>query len=199
MPQTPGQGDWLTGRRILVAVAGGIAAYKTCTLVSRLVQRGAEVTVCMTDAATHFVGPLTFQSLSGRTVFTSLWQVDQRPDAQHIDLAQSADLMIIAPATADIIAKLAHGIADDLVSTVACALPRRTAMLLAPAMNAEMWTNPITQENLAKLKDVLGWRTIGPETGWQACRTAGVGRMSEPQQILQAAIDLIGRPDEPPA
>lgn len=192
MPHTPGQGAEPTDRRIIVAVTGGIAAYKTCSLVSQLAQQGAQITVMMSEAATRFVGPLTFQSLSGRPVFTSLWQAEDRPDAQHIGLARSTELVIIAPATADIIAKLAHGICDDLVSTVVCALPRTTPVLLAPAMNAEMWANPITQENLAKLKTTLGYHTVGPESGWQACRTAGEGRMSEPDAIRQAAIELLG-------
>ncbi len=191
MANTPGQGAELTDRRIIVAVTGGIAAYKTCTLVSRLAQQGAQVTVMMSEAATRFVGPTTFQSLSGRPVFTSLWQAEDRPDAQHIGLAQSTELVIIAPATANILAKIAHGICDDLISTVISALPRDTPVLLAPAMNAEMWANPITQDNLAKIKDILGYHTVGPESGWQACRTAGEGRMSEPDQIYQAAAELL--------
>jgi phosphopantothenoylcysteine decarboxylase/phosphopantothenate--cysteine ligase len=181
-----------TDRRIIIAVTGGIACYKTATLVSRLAQAGAQVTVMMTESATKFIGPLTFQSLSGRPVYTSLWQAEESYDAQHIDLARSADLVIVAPATANIIGKAANGICDDLVSTVLCALPRATALLLAPAMNADMWANPIVQANLAKLKEVLGWHTIGPEEGWQACRTRGAGRMSEPQTIFDTAAALIG-------
>ena len=177
-------------RRVLVALTGGIACYKTATLVSALVQAGAEVRVLMTDAATKFVAPLTFQALSGHQVLTSIWQTDDRPDAQHVGLARWAELLIIAPATADIIAKLAAGICDDVVSLTACALPRQTPVLLAPAMNAQMWENPVTQRNLATLTDVLGYHTVGPDTGWQACRTTGPGRMSAPEAIRAAAAEL---------
>lgn len=184
----------LRGRRVIVAMTGGIACYKTAALVSRLVQRGADVRVLMTEAATKFVGPLTFQSLSGKSVITSIWQADDRPDSQHIGLARWCELFIIAPATADIIAKLAHGLCDDVVSLAATALPRspkRTPMLIAPAMNADMWANPIVQRNLATVKDVLGHVIVGPDEGWQACRTSGAGRMSEPEAILTAAEQIL--------
>jgi phosphopantothenoylcysteine synthetase/decarboxylase len=187
----PGQAT-LTGRKVLVGVSGGIACYKATALVSRLVQAGAAVRVIMTEAATRFVTPLTFQALSGQSVLTSIWEADDRPDSQHIGLAKWCDAFVIAPASADVIAKIAHGLTDDLISLTACALPRTpgsartTPVLLAPAMNANMWENPITQRNLATLRDVLGWQTVGPETGWQACRTAGAGRMSEPEAIFEA-------------
>jgi phosphopantothenoylcysteine decarboxylase/phosphopantothenate--cysteine ligase len=127
---------------------------------------------------------------------TSIWQSDDRPDAQHVGLARWCELFIIAPATADLIAKFAGGICDDVVSLAACAIPRiesgRTGVpvLLAPAMNADMWANPVTQRNLATVVDVLGFHTVGPETGWQACRTSGPGRMSEPDAIFAAAAQL---------
>jgi len=181
------------GRTLIVAVTGGIAAYKTCTLVSRLAQAGHAVTVLMTEAATRFVTPLTFEALSGRPVYTSLWQQVENRDAQHIALARGADAMVIAPASANTIAKLAHGLCDNVVTTVACALPREpkpTPVLLAPSMNAEMWANPITQQNVRTLVETLGWRVVGPDAGWQACRTQGAGRMSEADEIL-AAIESI--------
>ncbi len=184
----------LQGRKILVGVTGGIACYKVATLVSRLVQRGALVRVIMTESATRFVAPLTFQSLSGHAVLTGIWQSDDHPDSQHIGLARWADLYIIAPCTANTLAKLAHGLCDDMVSLTACALPREpkpTPVLLAPAMNSEMWANPITQQNLATVDQVLRYHIVGPETGWQACRTSGAGRMSEPQTILTAAELLL--------
>lgn len=181
-PQGP-----LAGRKVIVAVTGGIAVYKVAALTSKLVQSGATVRVIMTEAATRFVTPLTFQSLSGHTVITSIWQADDRPDSQHIGLARWCDLFIIAPASADMIAKLAAGICDDVVSLTACAIPRGTPVLLAPAMNADMWANPIVQRNLATVKDTLGYQTVGPDEGWQACRTSGAGRMSEPEKILEAA------------
>ena len=181
----------LADRRVLVALTGGIACYKTATLVSRLVQRGADVRVIMTEAATRFIAPLTFQSLSGQTVLTSVWDSDDRPDSQHIGLARWAQLMVIAPATANSIAKLAVGLSDDVVSLAAAALPAETPLLLAPAMNADMWANPMTQRNLATLREVRGVQTVGPEEGWQACRTSGTGRMSEPEAILDAIGSLV--------
>ena len=190
----PGDLRW-TDRRVLVGLTGGIPCYKTATLVSALAQAGADVRVLMTEAATRFVAPLTFQSLSGHPVITSIWQADDRPDAQHVGLARWADLLIIAPATADIIAKLAAGTCDDVVSLTACAIPRQTPVLIAPAMNAQMWENPVTQRNVATVKDLLGYRTVGPETGWQACRTKGAGRMSEPAAILEAACKVLEEAD----
>lgn len=182
----------LTGRRIIVAVTGAIACYKSCTLVSRLAQAGAEVTVLMTASAERFVTSLTFQTLSGRPVYTSLWEAQENFDAQHIGLARAADVMVIAPASANTIAKLAHGICDNVVTTVATALPRETPVLLGPAMNAEMWANPITQQNVTTLREVLGYHMVGPGTGWQACRTEGAGRMSEPDEIVEAIGGLLG-------
>ncbi len=180
-PNGPGT---LFGKHINVALSGGIACYKTATLVSRLVQQGADVRVLMTEAATQFVGPLTFQSLSGKPVLTSIWQADDHPDSQHVGVARWCDLMIIAPATANTIAKLAHGLTDDVVSLVACALPNKTPLLIAPAMNADIWANAIVQKNIATLKALPNVTLIGPESGWQACRTEGAGRMSEPEAIL---------------
>lgn len=182
-------GPW-AGRKVLVGLGGGIACYKVCHVVSRLVQGGAAVRVLMTEAATRFVTPLTFQSLSGQPVVTSMWESADHHDSQHIGLARWCDLMIIAPATADLMARLATGLCDNVVTLCGTALPRATPLLLAPAMNEQMWENPITQRNLATLTEVLGCRTVGPESGWQACRTQGAGRMSEPEAILQAALAM---------
>lgn len=182
--------DW-EDRRVLVALTGGIACYKIATLVSRLVQAGADVRVLMTTAATKFVAPLTFQSLCGREVLDSIWQTDDRPDAQHVGIARWAELLILAPASADMIAKIAAGICDDVVSLAVCALPRQTPVLLAPAMNAQMWDRAVTQRNINTLTDLLGYHTVGPESGWQACRTEGPGRMSAPEQILAVAATLL--------
>ncbi|MEX0654184.1 MAG: flavoprotein [Phycisphaeraceae bacterium] len=176
----------LAGRRIAVGLAGGIACYKTATLVSRLAQAGGDVRVLMTDSATRFVTPLTFQSLSGKPVLTSIWQSDDHPDSQHVGVARWCELLVIAPATANLLARLAAGLADDVVCLVAAALPRTTPVLLAPAMNAQMWESPITQRNVQTLHDLLGWRAVGPDAGWQACRTTGLGRMSEPEAIFDA-------------
>ncbi len=184
-PRDPGA---LSGRRIAVALSGGIACYKTATLVSKLVQQGAEVRVLMTDAATRFVGPLTFQSLSGKPVLTSVWQSDDHPDSQHVGVARWCELMVIAPATADLIAKLAHGLTGDVVTLITCALPNQTPLLIAPSMNADMWANTIVQKNVATLKTLPNAQLIGPDDGWQACRTEGAGRMTEPEAILDAII-----------
>lgn len=182
----------LADRRILLAVTGGIACYKSASLCSRLVKAGADVRVIMTEAATRFVAPLTFQSLSGHPALTSIWQSDDRPDSQHVGFARWCELMIVAPATADHIAKLAAGLCDDIVTLTACALPRDTPVLLAPAMNEQMWQNPITQRNVNTVRDMLGYETVGPDAGWQACRTSGEGRMSEPDAIFDAAVALLG-------
>lgn len=179
------------GRRVLVALTGGIACYKTAAVVSRLVQDGAEVRVMMTKAATRFIGPLTFASLSGKPVVTSVWEADEHHDSPHVQLARWCEVMLIAPASADMIAKLAAGICDDVVSLTAAALPRATPLLLAPAMNADMWSSPVVQRNLATLKDLLGAATIGPESGWQACRTQGAGRMSEAEAIVDAVAQSL--------
>lgn len=193
--QPPGGGS---APLVLVGVCGGIACYKTATLVSRLVQRGFAVRVLMTQAATRFVQPLTFQSLSGQPVVTSIWDAHDHHDSQHIALARQCRLMVIAPATANTIARLAAGMADDPVTLIASALPAAAPVLLAPAMNEQMWDSPITKRNLDTLRTLLGWRTVGPETGWQACRTLGAGRMSEPEAILDAALALLG-PGPPPS
>lgn len=182
----------LKGQKILIALSGGIACYKTATLVSRLVQLGAEVRVIMTEAAAKFITPLTLQSLSSHPVLTSMWDHDDRPDSQHVGLARWCDVLAIAPCSADMIAKLAHGLTPDIVSLTASALPAETPLLLAPAMNADMWANPICQRNLAILREHLpNLKEIGPEEGWQACRTNGSGRMSEAEAIRVAIISIV--------
>ncbi|HYF13745.1 MAG TPA: flavoprotein [Phycisphaerales bacterium] len=179
--------------RVLVGVTGGIAAYKTATIVSRLAQAGAKVTVLMTPAATQFVTPLTFQALSGNPVYTSPWEHVESHDPQHINLATGAKLAIVAPCTMDTMARLANGFTNDVVTLVLSAIDRsRTPVLLAPSMNAAMWAQPATQRNLETLKRD-GYRFIGPDDGWQACRTTGSGRMSEPEAILAAAAEVVGR------
>jgi phosphopantothenoylcysteine decarboxylase len=170
-------------RSILVCVCGGIAAYKVCYIVSKLVQSEVRVDVAMTAEAEKFVGAVTFEALSGRAVYTQLWNNPDAHDPQHIGLAQNGDMILIAPATANILAKMAHGIADDLLSTLLlAAAPKK--IFAAPAMNEQMWNNPATQANV-KLLQERGITLIGPESGWQACRTVGVGRMSEPKTILK--------------
>jgi phosphopantothenoylcysteine decarboxylase/phosphopantothenate--cysteine ligase len=178
----------LGGYEVLVAVCGGISAYKTAALVSRLVQRGAGVSVAMTRAARRFVGPLTFESLTARPVFTSLWQPSEHPDPQHLSLTEAADLFIVAPATANVIAKMAHGLADDLVSTLVLSVAG--PILVAPAMNTRMWENPAVQDNVRTLR-ARGFHLVGPAEGWLACRTVGPGRMAEPEAVLDEAVALL--------
>ncbi|MEM1107199.1 MAG: flavoprotein [Planctomycetota bacterium] len=186
----------LADRRILVALSGGIAAYKTATLVSRLAQAGADVRVVMTEAATKFITPLTLQSLSGHPVLTSMWDHDDRPDSQHVGLARWCELMFIAPCSADMLGQLAAGLTPDLVSLTVCALPSETPLLVAPAMNADMWASPIVQRNLQTLRDLLpNFHEVGPAEGWQACRTKGSGRMSEAEDILNSAEKLLKTKD----
>jgi len=170
----------LKGKRILLGITGGIAAYKAAMLARLLVRAGADVRVAMTEAATRFVTPVTFQALSNQPVWSDLW--DQRvPDAMgHIELSRDRELIVVAPASADFMAKVAHGLADDLLSTLCVA--RRCPLMLAPAMNVEMWENAATQRNLEMLRDD-GVLIEGPVAGDQACGETGYGRLLEPAQI----------------
>jgi len=171
----------LKGKRILLGITGGIAAYKAAELVRLLVRAGADVRVAMTGAATRFVTPVTFQALSGQPVWSDLW--DPRvPDAMgHIQLSRDRELIVVAPASADFMAKVTHGLADDLLATLCVA--RRCPLMLAPAMNVEMWENAATQRNLGVLRDD-GVLIEGPAAGDQACGETGYGRMLEPAQIV---------------
>jgi phosphopantothenoylcysteine decarboxylase len=181
----------LKGREIILAICGGIAAYKSADLCSKLVQLGAGVTVVMTESAQKFITPLTFEALSARPVRTDAFDLHDSSDPQHIGLTERADLLLVAPATADIIARTAHGICDDLLSTMICAAA--CPVVFAPAMNNRMWENPITKENCQKLEK-LGHRFIGPDAGWLACRNVGPGRMSEPQAIIDEILHLLADP-----
>lgn len=180
----------LTGYEALIAVTGGIASYKSATLVSRLVQRGCGVTVAMSRSARRFITPLTFRALSGRAVYVSPWQVENPADQQHLRLTECADLVIVAPATANVIGKAAMGLADDLVTTLL--LSRSGPVLMAPAMNTRMWENPIVRQNVTRLRE-FGIEFIGPGDGWMACRAVGVGRMSEPEEIAEQAAAMLRR------
>jgi phosphopantothenoylcysteine decarboxylase/phosphopantothenate--cysteine ligase len=171
------------GRHIVLGVTGGIAAYKAADLVRRLRETGAEVRVVMTRGAQAFVTPLTFQALSGKPVHTELLDAAAEAGMGHIELARWADLVLIAPATADFIARLANGLADDLLTTVC--LASAAPLVLAPAMNQQMWANPAVQANCATLRE-RGVRLVGPETGSQACGDTGPGRMTEPADLLAA-------------
>lgn len=178
----------LEGRHVVLGVTGGIAAYKACEVVSRLVKLGAGVDVIMTQNAAKLVQPLTFETLSRRPVCLDTFERRESWDVRHISLAQKADLMLVAPATANLMAKLAHGIADDMLTTTL--LASKAPVLLAPAMNTGMWTAAATRDNLSLLKR-RGVLTVGPESGFLACGDSGAGRMSEPKEIVDAVVRLL--------
>lgn len=176
-------------REVLIAITGGIAAYKTAGLVSQLVQAGARVSVAMTSAAQAFVGPATFAALTGRPVATDVFQPDQFPLGPHIMLTERAELLCVAPATANFLAKAAQGLADDLVSTLYLAFSG--PVLVAPAMNPDMWAKAAVQRNVAQLQQD-GVTLLMPEEGWLSCRRRGPGRMVEPDRIRQAIERALG-------
>ena len=178
----------LTGREIVLGVTGGIAAYKSAEIVSRLRHLGANVHVIMTKNATEFVSPLTFQTLSANQVVTDTFQAPEYWNVEHVALAKLAEIFVIAPATANIMAKMACGIADDMLSTTV--LATKAPVLLAPAMNTGMWTAAATQANLKTLQE-RGIQFIGPESGILACGDEGAGRMSEPETIVAAICDKL--------
>jgi phosphopantothenoylcysteine decarboxylase/phosphopantothenate--cysteine ligase len=179
----------LSGKHLVVGMTGGIAAYKTCELVRRLQDAGATVQVVMTDGAQKFVTATTMQALSGRPVASDQWDATSADNGMpHIALTRAADAIVIAPATAHVMAKIAHGMADDLLTTLALARDRaRTALLVAPAMNVEMWENPATQRNVAQLR-ADGIALLGPAQGAQACGETGHGRMLEPEDLLEDIV-----------
>ena len=178
----------MQGKRILLGVTGGIAAYKSADLVRRLMEHGAQVQVVMTAAAREFVTPITFQALSGRTVRTDLWDPAAEAAMGHIELARWAELVLIAPASADFLARLAHGLADDLLSTLC--LATEAPIALAPAMNQQMWRNAATRANV-ELLSARSVHLIGPEVGEQACGEHGPGRMLEPSEIVARTAALL--------
>ena len=173
----------LSGAQIVVGVAGGIAAYKAAELVRLFDKAGAHVEVAMTARAQKFVGPMTFQALTRRPVFTDLFSLTEEATIGHIQLADRADLVVIAPATANAIARLAAGMADDAVTAIA--LATRAPVLIAPSMNVNMWAHPLTQANVRRLIDVAGYRVVGPGDGFLACRWIGPGRPAEPADIVE--------------
>ncbi len=173
---------------MIIGVTGGVAAYKTAGLVSTLVQQSAKITVVMTDAARQFVGAATFSALTGRPVADKSFNAQSYPLGAHIELARQAELLCIAPATADFLGKAAHGIADDLLTTLY--LSFTGPVLMAPAMNCEMWQKPSVQRNVARLTED-GVHFVGPGEGWLSCRTRGAGRMAEPGEILAALVKTL--------
>ena len=176
----------LSGKRIALGITGGIAAYKSAELVRLLVKQGASVQVAMTEAATHFVTPTTFQALSGNRVFTEQWDTNVANSMAHINFSREADVLLIVPASADFLAKTANGIADNLLTTLT--LARDCPLLVAPAMNRQMWSNLATQRNIATLRGD-GVVILGPASGEQACGEIGDGRMLEAAEIVEELID----------
>jgi phosphopantothenoylcysteine decarboxylase/phosphopantothenate--cysteine ligase len=181
----------LKDKSIVLGVTGGIAAYKAAALCSHLVKAGAVVDMVLTESATEFVAPLTFQALTHRPVVTEMFALLAETEIGHVSLAKSADLLIIAPVTANTIAKLATGLADNMLTTTA--LATQAPILLAPAMESQMWTNPLTQHNVSRLKELRDVTLVGPGEGWLASGASGVGRMAEPEAILEAARWVLGR------
>jgi phosphopantothenoylcysteine decarboxylase/phosphopantothenate--cysteine ligase len=179
----------LHGRRVVLGVSGGIAVYKAAELTRLLVKAGAQVRVVMTRAAREFVTPLTFQTLSNHAVATELFDLTQESEIGHIQLAEWAELMIVAPATADLVARLAGGMGDDLLTTMALVV--RAPILLAPAMNTLMWEHELVQANVAKLVGLGRYFVVGPGSGFLACKVVGPGRLAEPADIVEAAGRLL--------
>jgi len=177
----------LDGKKIVLGLTGGIACYKSAELTRALVKAGASVQVAMTQAATQFITPVTMQAVSGKPVFFDQWDARIANNMAHIDLTRDADAIVIAPCSTDFMFKLAHGACDDLLSTLCIARPASVPLLVAPAMNVEMWQNPATRRNAAQLR-ADGIAVLGPAAGEQACGEVGMGRMLEPEQLLEEII-----------
>jgi phosphopantothenoylcysteine decarboxylase/phosphopantothenate--cysteine ligase len=177
----------LNGKKIVLGLTGGVACYKAAELCRALIKAGAQVQVVMTESATHFIGTVTMQALSGNTVYTDQWDPRIANNMAHIDLTRGVDAVLVAPCSADFMRKLAHGAADDLLSTLCVARPRHVPLLVAPAMNVEMWENPATQRNAATLRGD-GIALLGPAAGDQACGETGLGRMLEPEELLDELV-----------
>lgn len=182
-----------SGRNVILGVTGSIAAHKAIDLCSQLTKEGCEVHVVMTADALRFVTPLAFKTLSRRPVITDLYDEEEGWKPAHIRLADEADLLLIAPATANKLARLAHGIADDALTCLALALNPRAKVLVAPALNGRMWLHPATQENVATLKS-RGVEFIGPDEGMLSCGYEGLGRLWDVGQIAARAMVLLGEP-----
>lgn len=172
-------------KAVLIGVCGGIASYKTCELVRLLVKHKFSVKVMMTEAATHFISPLVFQNLSANPVYYDMFVAIQETALQHVNLAQWADICVIAPCSANTLAKIATGICDNLLTTVVCALQQKTPVIIVPAMNKNMWQNPIIQDKVKMLKQLKNYTLMDPGEGELACGVYGQGRMPEPEEIFK--------------
>jgi phosphopantothenoylcysteine decarboxylase/phosphopantothenate--cysteine ligase len=178
-------------KNILIGITGGIAAYKICSLINFLKKERVEVKVILTEAAQKFITPLTFQTLSGNTVYTDMFKIIDTTQVEHIALAKWCNLMLVAPATANTIGKIANGIADNLLTTVVMALPKETPVLIAPAMNTNMWRNKFVQQNIKKLKEIDRYHLIGPRSGKLACGDEGEGALVDKKEITAKIKALI--------
>ncbi|MHC4221169.1 MAG: flavoprotein [Planctomycetota bacterium] len=178
----------LDGVNVLLGVTGGIAAYKAVDLAAKVARAGANVKTVMTENACQLIGPKSFEAVTNSAVFTDLWGTGKKYKIDHINLADWAQIVVIVPATANIIAKIANGICDDLLSTVLCACWKKPN-LIAPAMNTNMWENPALQRNINTIKD-MSFQLIGPGEGFLACGKQGIGRMAEPEEILEAICQI---------
>lgn len=183
----------MKGKKILLGVTGGIAAYRACDLARTFIKEGADVKAIMTEAATRFVPPLTFQVLTCNDVHTGLFDASNPDEVLHIALAKWADIVLIAPATANIIGKIASGIADDLLTTVVMALPSATQVAFAPAMNVEMWNNPIVRKNISFLEGLGRYSFIQPAEGLLACGDVGQGKIAENDTIAGMVRKILHR------
>lgn len=181
----------LAGREVLLGVSGGIAAYKAADLTSKLVQAGARVTAVLTEAATRFIGKTTFEALTGRPVYVGMFEPREHHLGEHIGLARRAELYVIAPATADVLANLANGHAPDLLTTLA--LAATCPILIAPSMNSEMWAKAAVQRNVSRLRED-GLHLAQPGSGWLSCGTVGAGRMTDPAELLEQIKTLLAPP-----
>jgi len=181
----------MNGREILLGVSGGIAAYKSAELCSKLMQAGAQVTVVLTESAERFIGRTTFEALTGRPVHRDLFAPQEHPLGEHIGLARRAELIVVAPATANFLAKTAVGLADDLLTTLM--LSAVCPILLAPAMNTEMWNKPAVQRNIEQLQ-ADGFKFAEPGSGWLSCGQVGAGRMAEPAEIVEKVREIFESP-----
>ena len=177
----------LAGKKIVLGLTGGIACYKSAEFLREMIRAGASVNVVMTQNATQFITPVTMQGLSGNPVYSDQWDARVMNSMAHINLTRDADAFVVAPCTANFMAKLAHGLADDLLSSLCLARPAHLPLMIAPAMNVEMWQNPATQRNVAQLK-ADGIALLGPVAGSQACGDIGMGRMLEPEELLQEVV-----------
>ncbi|MCI0744132.1 MAG: phosphopantothenoylcysteine decarboxylase [Verrucomicrobia subdivision 3 bacterium] len=181
----------MSGKYVVLGVTGSIAAYKAVDIASLLTKQQYDVHVVLTADALHFITPLPFKTLSRHPVVTDLYDEEEGWKPTHIDFADNADLLLIAPATANVIARMAHGIADDALTCIALALRREAKLLIAPAMNGKMWEHPATQQNVATLKS-RGAQFVGPDAGLLSCGYEGLGRLTAVEQIAQHAVELLG-------